>query len=332
MDALEELALLLRPAAGGLYLVSTGKEAQLALQRRSTAARATTRWWRAGAALARARGARAVLARRPLGRRARASCAARTWVRRRSDAAARGGPGLLRGRRRRRRGHRRRLRRAAAPPRRDARPTRRRRATRAALYPARPPTSAALPVSPLSIAERALDLVFALNPRVAPIVLGGDHSTRVARRRGARRARARTLGHRAARRAHRSARGAARREVLLRDLVLPRERAPRPRRPAGAGRHARVAPRPRPLGGDARRAPVLGRGVPARSGGGDRRAHRAPRRRGRHGRLLLERHRRHRRARAPTPPARPSRRARRPSSWWRSSGASVARSGCSAAT
>ena len=34
-----------------------------------------------------------------------------------------------------------------------------------------------MPVSPLSIAERALDLVFALNPRIAPIVLGGDHST-----------------------------------------------------------------------------------------------------------------------------------------------------------
>jgi agmatinase len=34
-----------------------------------------------------------------------------------------------------------------------------------------------LPVSPLSIAERALDLVFTLNPRIAPIVLGGDHST-----------------------------------------------------------------------------------------------------------------------------------------------------------
>jgi arginase family enzyme len=34
-----------------------------------------------------------------------------------------------------------------------------------------------LPVSPLSIGERALDLVFALNPRIAPIVLGGDHST-----------------------------------------------------------------------------------------------------------------------------------------------------------
>lgn len=51
-------------------------------------------------------------------------------------------------------------------------------ATRAALYPSVPePTRAALPVSPLSIAERALDLVFKLNPRVRPVVLGGDHST-----------------------------------------------------------------------------------------------------------------------------------------------------------
>ena len=34
-----------------------------------------------------------------------------------------------------------------------------------------------MPVSPLSMAERALDLVFRLNPSVSPIVLGGDHST-----------------------------------------------------------------------------------------------------------------------------------------------------------
>lgn len=51
-------------------------------------------------------------------------------------------------------------------------------ASRRALYPGVPAADAAsLPVSPLSIEERALDLVFALNPRVAPIVLGGDHST-----------------------------------------------------------------------------------------------------------------------------------------------------------
>lgn len=52
------------------------------------------------------------------------------------------------------------------------------RRSREALYPSLPEAvRATLPVSPLSIAERALDLVFALNPHVAPIVLGGDHST-----------------------------------------------------------------------------------------------------------------------------------------------------------
>jgi agmatinase len=45
--------------------------------------------------------------------------------------------------------------------------------TRRALYG---DAASNLPVSPLSIAERALDLVFGLNPRIAPIVLGGDHS------------------------------------------------------------------------------------------------------------------------------------------------------------
>ena len=44
-------------------------------------------------------------------------------------------------------------------------------ATRRAIYPTLPPELAAeLPVSPLSIAERALGLVFALNPRVIPLV------------------------------------------------------------------------------------------------------------------------------------------------------------------
>lgn len=51
-------------------------------------------------------------------------------------------------------------------------------ATQAAIYPSVPADlRATLPVSPLSIAERALDLVFQLNPKVAPVVLGGDHST-----------------------------------------------------------------------------------------------------------------------------------------------------------
>lgn len=64
-------------------------------------------------------------------------------------------------------------------------------ATRRALYG---DAGSTLPVSPLSIAERAFELIFALNPGVKPFVLGGDHSTalpvtqalnRAMRRRGA---------------------------------------------------------------------------------------------------------------------------------------------------
>lgn len=46
-------------------------------------------------------------------------------------------------------------------------------ATRAAIYPGR---KEELPVSPLSIAERALDLLFAINPKIKPLLIGGDHS------------------------------------------------------------------------------------------------------------------------------------------------------------
>ena len=50
-------------------------------------------------------------------------------------------------------------------------------ASRAALYNGVPAQLAAtLPVSPLSIEKRALDCLYALNPNVVPIVLGGDHS------------------------------------------------------------------------------------------------------------------------------------------------------------
>lgn len=47
-------------------------------------------------------------------------------------------------------------------------------ASRRMLYPEHP--GLALPVSPLSIAERALELVLAINPNVRPVLLGGDHS------------------------------------------------------------------------------------------------------------------------------------------------------------
>lgn len=48
-------------------------------------------------------------------------------------------------------------------------------AARAALYPDAP-AGARLPVSPLSIAERALDLLLAGNPALKVLILGGDHS------------------------------------------------------------------------------------------------------------------------------------------------------------
>jgi agmatinase len=179
MSPLDELALLLRPAGGGLYLVSTGRAEQLALQRRlygaATDADVDARW---RDALARITGARAFLLGVP------------------SDTGAgfrRGaslGPQALRSAL---------LDEDPAFPERlaadgvvdlgdvfvvpqlqhdDMLSEAQKEASRRALYPGVAPAErAALPVSPLSIAERALDLVFALNPGAAPLVLGGDHST-----------------------------------------------------------------------------------------------------------------------------------------------------------
>ncbi len=50
------------------------------------------------------------------------------------------------------------------------------RATHRAIYPD-VDEDHGLPVSPLSIAERVLDLAFELNPTIAPFIIGGDHST-----------------------------------------------------------------------------------------------------------------------------------------------------------
>lgn len=51
-------------------------------------------------------------------------------------------------------------------------------ATQRAIYPEVPEAERArLPVSPLSIERRVFELVFALNPGVKPFVIGGDHST-----------------------------------------------------------------------------------------------------------------------------------------------------------
>jgi len=176
---LDELALLLRPAAGGLYLVSTGRDAQLALQRRLYGAKTDAEVdERFRAALARIPEARAFVLGIPsdvgAGFRRGANLgpqAIRTrlleevtdWP----DRAAALGivdlgdvfvcPQLLHD---------------------DMLVESQKEATREAMYPGVPlEVRRRLPVSPLSIAERALDLVFSLNPTIAPLVIGGDHST-----------------------------------------------------------------------------------------------------------------------------------------------------------
>ncbi|MBX3188132.1 MAG: arginase family protein [Labilithrix sp.] len=179
MTPLDELALLLRPAAGGLYLVSTGRDAQLALQRKLYGAASDREVDdRFRAALARIPSARAFVLGVPsdvgAGFRRGANLgpqAIRTrlledlpsWPSRASELGVVDVgdvfvvPQLLRD---------------------EMLTEAQKAATRDALYTNVPAAArAALPVSPLSIAERALDLIFELNPKIAPIVLGGDHST-----------------------------------------------------------------------------------------------------------------------------------------------------------
>ncbi len=179
MSPLDELRLLLRPAGGGLYLVSTGKREQLALQRRLYGAADEAAVVRAfDAALDRLSSARAFVLAVP------------------SDVGAgfrRGanlGPQAIRARLL------------------DQVPDFAERArelalvdlgdvfvvpqlqhdsmlseaqkerTRRAIYPEVPAAVRdTLPVSPLSIAQRVAELALAIAPRAAPIVLGGDHST-----------------------------------------------------------------------------------------------------------------------------------------------------------
>ena len=177
MTPLEELALLLRPAGGGLYLVSTGRAAQEALQRRLYRAKSdeevSARFLES---LARIPTARAVLLGVPsdvgagflrganLGPQAiREVFVADEEGHARAEAAGLVDigdvfvvPQLL---------HDSMLGAAQLE------------ASRRALYPTVPDdVRKTLPASPLSIAERALNLVFALNPKVIPFVLGGDHS------------------------------------------------------------------------------------------------------------------------------------------------------------
>ncbi len=178
MTLVDTLALLLRPAGGGIHLVSTGRDEQLALQRRlyrAASEEAVQARWRED--LARASTARGVLLGIP------------------SDA----GGGLQRGANLGPSAIRARL--AEDDPGLDARlraaglvdlgdvlvipqllhdemlSPAQLAASRRALYPALPEAAAAaLPVSPLSIAERALALVLAANPRAKVFALGGDHS------------------------------------------------------------------------------------------------------------------------------------------------------------
>ena len=179
MTPLDELALLLRPAAGGLYLVSTGRAEQLALQRRlygaQSDAEVDARWRSALEGIATARafvlgnpsdvgaGFRRGANLGPQAIRTRLLEELPTWPERAAELGVIDigdvfvVPQLLHD---------------------DMISDRQRAATAEALYPdVTPALRAALPVSPLSIAERALDLVFAINPGIAPIVLGGDHST-----------------------------------------------------------------------------------------------------------------------------------------------------------
>src|SRR5262245_37121495 len=177
-DARDQLRAMLRPAAGGLYVVSTGRAAQLEVQRHLYGVSDETEIQkRFVAALDRIASARAVILGVPsdvgagyrrganLGPQAIRSAliaadpGLRDWLERRGivdigDVAV--VPQLLHD--------------DMLAPAQIA-------ASRAALYKDAPPGLAAqLPVSPLSIEARVLDCVLSINPNVVPIVLGGDHS------------------------------------------------------------------------------------------------------------------------------------------------------------
>lgn len=174
MTPLEELAALLRPAAGGLYVVSTGREEQLAVQRSLYGVDSEQAVHKAFlAALERIRTARVVMYGVPsdvgAGFRRGANLAPQAI---RAELLL-GDPGF-----------RERMERDGVVDIGDVfvvpqllhdsmLSDAQLKASRDALYPG---LAAPLPVSPLSIAERALDLVFALNPQAKPFMLGGDHS------------------------------------------------------------------------------------------------------------------------------------------------------------
>ncbi|WP_394847700.1 arginase family protein [Pendulispora brunnea] len=172
MNPYEELATLLRPAGGGLFLVSTGRAEQIELQKTIYGAASEEevgQKWRA--ALAEIAAAKVVILGAP------------------SDVGA----GFLRGANMGPQAIRQELLKAGGLPagvvdagdvfvvpqllHDDMLAPAQREASARALYPQiAPEIRASLPVSPLSILERAVDLLFAINPKVVPIVLGGDHS------------------------------------------------------------------------------------------------------------------------------------------------------------
>lgn len=169
----DELAALLRPAGAGVHLVSTGRAAQEALQRRLYGVESEVEVREAHRrALARISEARVVMLAVPsdVGAGFRRGANLGPQAIREALLAAPGGsealarhgvvdvgdvlcvPQLL---------HDDMLSEAQVA------------ATRRAIHGAGAPPR---PVSPLSVAERVLDLVFAINPRAVPLVLGGDHS------------------------------------------------------------------------------------------------------------------------------------------------------------
>lgn len=179
MNPAEELALILRPAAGGLYLVSTGRAQQLALQRALYRVDSDAQVELAfRAAIERLVTARGLILGIPsdvgagfmrgsnLGPQAIRSRLLEEFPDWPERAAALGVvdigdvfvvPQLLHD---------------------DMLGEEQKRASRQSIYAHVPAdVRERLPVSPLSIAERALDLVFQINPNIRPFVMGGDHST-----------------------------------------------------------------------------------------------------------------------------------------------------------
>ena len=183
MTPVDELATLLRPSGGGVYLLSTGRAEQIAVQKRLYRGELSGTDDEAAihaafvARLHRIADARAFLIGAPsdIGAGYRRGANLGPWGIRQALLALRPDwpaeiaalgvldigdvfvvPQLLHD---------------------DTLSASQREASAAALYPAvDAETRRTLPVSPLSILERAIDLVFHINPTIVPLVMGGDHS------------------------------------------------------------------------------------------------------------------------------------------------------------